>query len=150
MIKIKNNNGKEVSLDDFKGKWLIIYFYPKDDTPGCTMEGIEFTKNLSKFTKLNSIVIGISPDSEESHCKFAEKHKLEIELLSDPDKKVIKEFGVWGKKNLYGKEYEGVIRSTFILNPNGEIVADWKNVKVPGHVDQVLIKLRELQNEIFN
>src|SRR3989344_2118334 len=100
---------------------------------------------LKDFEKLGVKVLGISPDSKESHCKFADKHKLKIELLSDADKKVIKQFGVWGKKKLYGKEYEGIIRSTFLISQEGKIAHEWKNVKVENHVEKVLEKIRELK-----
>ena len=142
---LPNQDGKNVCLKDFLGKWVIVYFYPKDDTPGCTIEAIDFTKKIKDFEKLGVKVLGISPDSKESHCKFADKHKLKVELLSDEDKKVIKQFGVWGKKKLYGKEYEGIIRSTFLISQEGKIAHEWKNVKVENHVEKVLEKIRELK-----
>ena len=142
---LKNQDGKDVCLEDFRGKWLVFYFYPKDNTPGCTIEGIDFTKNIVKFKELNCEVVGVSPDSEKSHCKFIDNHKLKIELLCDPDKKAAKEFGAVGTKKMFGKEFEGIIRSTFLINPEGEIVHSWKNVRVNGHVEEVLNKLRELQ-----
>ena len=144
-FKLKNSDGKEIELKDLKSNFIVIYFYPKDNTSGCTLEAIDFTKNLKEFEKLNTKVIGISPDSEKSHCNFRDKHKLKIELLSDPDKKVIKQFEAWGKKSMYGREYEGVIRSTFILDKNKNIVFSWKPVRVKGHVEQVLNKIKELK-----
>ncbi len=142
---LKNQNKKEVCLDDFKGKWVVLYFYPKDDTPGCTLEGIDFTKKLKEFEKLNAKIFGISGDSEESHCSFIKKHKLKIELLCDTDKKIAKKFEAYGEKTSFGKKIFGIIRSTFIINPKGEIVHSWKDVKVDGHVGEVLNKLKELQ-----
>jgi len=144
---LPNQNGKNVCLKDFRGKWVVVYFYPKDDTPGCTIEAIDFTRNIKDFEKLNAKVLGISADSGKSHCSFIEKHDLKIELLSDAEKKVIKQFGVWGKKKLYGKEYEGIIRSTFLINPEGKLAHEWKNMKVENHVEQVLNKIKELRKE---
>ena len=144
---LTNQDGKDVCLQDFKGKWVVIYFYPKDNTPGCTIEAIDFTKKLKEFEKLNTKILGISADSKESHCNFIEKQNLKIDLLSDADKKVIKQFGVWGKKKLYGREYEGIIRSTFLISPEGKIAKEWKFVKVENHVDKVLEELREMQKK---
>ena len=142
---LPNQDGKNICLQDFKGKWVVVYFYPKDNTPGCTIEAIDFTKKLKDFEKLNAKILGISSDSEKSHCSFIEKQKLKIDLLSDVEKKVIKQFGVWGKKKLYGKEYFGVLRSTFLINPDGEIAKEWKSVKVENHVEKVLEEIREMQ-----
>ncbi len=141
---LKNQEGKKISLSDFKGQWVVLYFYPKDDTPGCTIEAIDFTSMKKNFGKIGAVILGISSDSEESHCKFIEKHKLGITLLSDPDKKVIKNFGAWGKKIIYGKESEGIMRSTFLINPMGEICFSWKSIKSEGHAKEVLEKLKEL------
>lgn len=141
---LPDQNGKEVSLSDYKGKWVILYFYPKDMTSGCTKEAVGFSEKLAEFTKRNAVVIGISKDSVESHKKFADKYNLKITLLSDKDAKIIKEYGAWGKKKMYGRETEGTIRSTLIISPEGEILHEWKNVKVNGHVEEVLKKLDEL------
>ncbi|MGB9788264.1 MAG: thioredoxin-dependent thiol peroxidase [Dictyoglomus turgidum] len=141
---LPDQNGKEVSLSDYKGKWVVLYFYPKDMTPGCTKEAVSFSEKIDEFKKRNSVVIGISKDTVESHKKFAEKYNLEIILLSDKDAKVIKEYGAWGKKRMYGKETEGTLRNTFIISPEGEILHEWKNVKLDGHVEEVLKKLDEL------
>ncbi len=127
---LKDANGRDVSLSDFKGSWVVLYFYPKDNTSGCTKEAIDFSSLLSEFEGLGAKVIGISPDSEKSHEKFIEKHDLKVLLLSDPSKEVLKAYGAWGKKKNYGREYEGVIRSTFLINPQREIVKSWKNVRV--------------------
>lgn len=139
--------GKEISLSNFQGKWIILYFYPKDMTSGCTKEAVAFSEKVEEFRKRNAEVIGISKDSIESHKKFSEKYNLKITLLSDPEAKIIKEYGAWGKKKMYGKETEGTIRSTFIISPSGEIVYHWQNVKVDGHVEEVLKKLDELINK---
>jgi len=139
-----NQYGKSISLEDFRGQWVIVYFYPKDDTPGCTQEACEFS-SAEEFFQTNSVkVIGISPDSVASHATFYGKHVLKIELLSDPEKVVLRKYGAWGLKKNYGKEYEGVIRSTFIINPEGRIVAKWVSVKVKGHVEKVRERLGNL------
>jgi len=143
---LPDKDNKNVCLTDFKGKYVIVYFYPKDNTPGCTTEAIGFTGILPHFQKLNADVIGISPDSPESHAKFIEKKNLKITLLSDLDKEVIKSFGKWGKKTFRGKEYIGVTRSTFLINPDGKIAHIWPNVSVKGHPEEVKKILVELKN----
>ncbi len=140
---LKNANEEEICLSSLKGKWIVLYFYPKDNTSGCTTEAITFTKFLEKFNKLNAVVIGISPDSCKSHQNFIKKHDLKILLLSDPEKKVIQKYDVWKLKKMYGKEYYGVERSTFLINPDFEICHEWRKVKVKGHVEEVLNKLKE-------
>lgn len=142
-----DQNGNKISLSDFKNKWVVLYFYPKDMTSGCTREAVAFSEKIEEFKKRNAEVIGISKDSVESHKKFSEKYNLKINLLSDPEAKVIKEYGAWGKKKTYGKETEGTIRSTFIISPSGEVVHEWKNVKVDGHVEEVLKRLDEIINK---
>ena len=122
-----------------------MYFYPKDNTPGCTLEAINFTHKESEFDERNAVVLGISKDSCESHKKFKEKHDLTVALLSDPEHKVIEKYGVWKPKTLYGKEFLGIERSTFIINPQGKIEYKWLKVKVPGHIETVLDKLKELK-----
>ena len=143
---LPNQDGVEICLRDLKGKWIVLYFYPKDNTPGCTTEAKEFSELIDEFEKLGAIVIGISPDSPKKHCNFIEKHNLKVTLLSDEEKKVLKAYGAWGKKKMYGREYEGVIRSTFIIDPNGEIVKEYKNVRAKGHAKKVLEDLKELKN----
>jgi peroxiredoxin Q/BCP len=134
---LPDQSGKQHCLKDYRGKWIILYFYPKDNTSGCTREAIGFSDKKKDFEKLGAIIIGISKDSPKSHIKFMEKHNLEIILLSDEEHKVIEVFGAWGLKKMYGREYYSTIRSTFIINPEGEIVKEWKKVKVNGHVDEV-------------
>ena len=141
---LTNKDKKEISLKDFKGKYVILYFYPKDNSPACTTEAIGFTGILPALQKLDSVVIGISPDTPESHAKFIEKKNLKVVLLSDVDKKVIKKYGKWGKKKFRGKEYMGVIRSTFLIDPDGKIAHIWPKVSVKGHPEDVERVLKEL------
>lgn len=141
---LPDQENKNVSLSDFRGKYTILYFYPKDNTPACTTEAIGFTGILPALEKLNATVIGISPDTPESHAKFIEKKNLNVILLSDIDTNVIKEYGKWGKKKFRGKEYMGVIRSTFLIDPNGKIVYIWPKVSVKGHPEEVEKILKEL------
>jgi peroxiredoxin Q/BCP len=141
-----DENGKEVEIasEDLKGKWTVIYFYPRDNTPGCTTEAKEFTELKEEFDKLGVQLIGISRQSVESHKRFREKHGLKITLLSDPNAEVHKAFGAWGKKKMYGKEVEGMIRSTFLIDPEGNIVKEWKNVRAKGHAAKVLEEVRRV------
>jgi peroxiredoxin Q/BCP len=149
---LSHQNDEKVSLKDFAGKWLVLYFYPKDNTPGCTKEAEDFTAVVKQLRKKGAAVVGVSPDSTESHRKFIEKYKLDITLLSDKDKKIMKKYGAWGLKKNYGKEYEGVIRSTFLISPAGKISEAWSKVKVRvkqkagevKHAEKVLEKLKEL------
>ena len=141
---LPNKDDKKVCLKDFKGKNVILYFYPMDNTPGCTIEAIGFTNILPEFEKLDAIVVGISPDSPKSHAKFAEKKKLKVKLLSDTDKKVLKLYGAWGKNKFRGNEYIGVIRSTFLIDPSGQIVHVWPKVSVKGHAEEVKSVLSEI------
>lgn len=136
---------KKVCLNDYLGKWIVLYFYPKDNTSGCTLEAINFTQEIQKFRNLNTEIVGISPDSPKSHCAFRDKHDLKVTLLSDPDHLVLKQYGVWVLKKMYGREYYGVERSTFIIDPEGVIAAAWRKVKVEGHIQEVIVKLKNLQ-----
>lgn len=142
---LENSAGQQIALSGFAGKWMVLYFYPKDSTSGCTREAVDFTSLLPEFTKRNATVIGISPDSCASHVKFAKKYELTVELLSDPDHAVAELYGVWQKKKLYGKEYMGIVRSTFLIDSKGNIGASWEKVAVAGHAEAVLAKLDELQ-----
>jgi len=142
---LNNQNNEKKCLKDMLGHWIVLYFYPKDNTSGCTREAIDFTKSLKKFQKLDAHIIGISPDSAESHKKFEQKHSLKITLLTDPEHKVLDKYGVWQLKKMYGREYYGVVRSTFLINPSGKIVELWQKVKVNGHVEAVLEKLRNMR-----
>lgn len=123
--------------------YLVLYFYPKDNTPGCTTEACDFRDNMNRVLPYASVA-GVSADSIESHKKFREKYKLNFPLLSDTELKLIKEFGAYGEKNMYGKKVKGIIRSTFVLDKNGKTLKEWRNVKVKGHVDEVIEFLKEL------
>lgn len=131
---------REYSLRDFSGKPFILYFYPKDNTSGCTQEACDFRDNMNRLGA-KAILVGVSPDSIKSHLKFQEKHSLNFILLSDPEHKLTELFGAWGEKTMCGKKYTGVIRSTFLIDANGEVVKSWRKVKVKGHVDEVLSAL---------
>ncbi len=137
-FSLPDSNGKKVSLKDFFGKKVILYFYPKDMTSGCTKEACDFRDNFPNFEKLNIQVIGVSPDSVSSHKKFVEKYNLPFILLSDEKKKVIQKYGVWKEKSLYGKKYMGVERTTFIIDEKGKIINIFPQVKVDGHVEGIL------------
>jgi peroxiredoxin Q/BCP len=144
---IPNSDDVEICLKEFSGIWKILYFYPKDNTPGCTTEACDFTNEFEEFQKLGATVIGVSPDSPEKHRKFIEKHNLGITLLSDENKEVLKSYEAWGMKKNFGKEYEGVIRSTYIISPDNKISHSWKNVRVKEHVEIVKKRLQKLQGE---
>lgn len=137
-----DRDGKSFGLQDFQNQWLVLYFYPKDLTPGCTTEAIEFTDKLAQFQDLNTQVVGISPDSIASHGKFITKHQLKIILLSDPEHQIAEDYGVWQLKKFMGKEYMGIVRSTFLIDPSGKIAQIWSNVRVKNHVDTVLEEVR--------
>lgn len=152
-----NQDGVEICLRDLKGKWIVLYFYPKDNTPGCTNEACDFSASEDQFDDLDAVILGVSPDSGKSHQNFIAKQNLTITLLSDVEKTLCQAYGVWQEKLNYGKKYMGVVRSTFIINPQGNIAAVWENVKVRQkkkiagetveikHSDVVKEKLQELQ-----
>ncbi|MDG2321594.1 MAG: thioredoxin-dependent thiol peroxidase [Rhodospirillaceae bacterium] len=129
---------ESVALKALKGKKVILYFYPKDDTPGCTKEACGFRDNLRNFKKVKAVIIGISKDSTKSHDKFKAKYGLPFTLASDEDGKVSEAYGVWKEKNMYGRKYMGIERSTFLIDEQGKLQAEWRKVKVPGHVEEVL------------
>jgi thioredoxin-dependent peroxiredoxin len=139
----KDQNDKTVSKKDFQDCWLILYFYPKDSTPGCTTEAQEFSASIEQFRKLNAAIVGVSPDSVKSHYKFIDKYNLTIQLLSDPEHQIIEAYGGWRLKKFMGKEYMGVVRSTFLISPDGKIAHVWDKVRVKGHVAEVLQELKE-------
>ena len=143
-FRIATDGGETVSSAGLKGSPYVVYFYPKDDTSGCTKEAIAFSAALPKFRKLGLDVLGVSRDSVESHAKFRKKHKLKLALGSDPETKMAKGWGVWIKKSLYGREYMGVERATFLVNAKGVIAQAWHKVKVPGHVEAVLEAAKSL------
>jgi thioredoxin-dependent peroxiredoxin len=140
-FKLESSQGDTVSLDDFKGKTVVLYFYPKDDTPGCTREAQGFRDALPQLKKKGAVVLGVSRDSIKSHCSFRDKYDLNFPLLSDPDGKVLRAYGAWGEKNMYGKVTEGVIRTTVVIGPDGKVTKVFPRVKVDGHVDKVLAAL---------
>jgi len=137
-FSLKDQNGKAHSLSEYKGKWVLLYFYPRDFTPGCTTEACGIRDNFDEYKKKGIVVLGVSSDSVESHKKFAAKHELPFTLLSDENKKVIKMYGVEKEKNIFGKKVMGVSRTSYLINPKGEIAKIYKNVKPPIHASQVL------------
>ena len=141
---LPNQDNEEVCLRDLAGSWVVLYFYPKDNTPGCTTEALDFTAHLDEFEALGATVLGVSPDSVKKHQNFIAKKELRVTLLADEEKKVCQAYGVWQLKKNYGREYMGVVRSTFLIDPDGIIRAKWEKVRVKGHVEAVLEKLREL------
>ena len=142
---LPSTNGENQKLKDLLGKYVVIYFYPKDDTPGCTIETNDFNKLLPKFKKLNCEIFGISKDTIKSHDKFREKFKIKFDLLSDEQIKVLKKYKVWGKKKFMGREFMGIIRSTFLINKKGKVIKVWDNVKVKDHAKEVLETLKSLR-----
>tara|TARA_Y100000992_G_C20966062_1_gene350458 strand:+ start:15 stop:497 length:483 start_codon:yes stop_codon:yes gene_type:complete len=142
VFKLPSTNKKNYSLKDSIGKYVVIYFYPKDDTPGCTIETNDFNKLLSKFKKLECEVFGISKDNLKSHDKFRDKYKIKFNLLADEEINVLKKYKVWAKKKFMGKEFMGIVRTTFLIDKKGKILKIWKNVKVKGHAIEVLETLK--------
>jgi len=138
------SNGQTISLHELQGKHVVLYFYPKDATPGCTTEACDFRDFHPDFQKLDTIVLGVSPDDVKSHDKFTAKHELPFPLLADVDHEVAEQYGVWVLKKMYGREYMGIERSTFLIDKEGTIVRVWKKVKVAGHVQEVLQAVKEL------
>jgi len=135
---LKSHRGENIRLSDFRGKYVVLYFYPKDETPGCTLEARSFSNLAPQFEARNAVVLGVSPDSLDSHCAFADKYQIGFHLLSDEGHKVAEKYGAWGDKNMYGKTTQGIIRSTFLIGPDGKVVKAWKNVKPEGHAQKVL------------
>jgi thioredoxin-dependent peroxiredoxin len=143
-FKLINQDGDIVSLSDFSGKNVVLYFYPKDDTSGCTKEACNFRDELPKFGKLNAVILGVSPDSVESHKKFIAKYNLPFTLLSDEKKEAIEKYDVWKEKSMYGRKYMGVERSTFIIDKNGKIGKIFRKVKVDNHNEEVMNAIKEI------
>lgn len=143
-FSLPDENGDLISLKDFKGKKLVLYFYPKDSTPGCTIEGKEFSANGAEFEKAGATVVGASKDSQKRHQNFINKQELKVSLISDVDGVLCEAFGVWVQKKLYGREYMGIERATFLIDEKGVIRHIWRKVKVKGHVDAVLAKVQDL------
>lgn len=143
-FSLPSDGGGRFSLSGHKGKPVVLFFYPKDDTSGCTAEALDFTANRKAFGELGVIVAGMSPDPVGKHVRFRDKHNLDVPLISDEEKTALQAYGVWREKSMYGRKYMGVERSTFLIDENGTVVRAWRNVKVPGHVDEVLAAAREL------
>jgi len=135
------DSGEKISLKDYRGKKVILYFYPKDMTSGCTVEACDFRDNIKKIEKKNAVVIGVSPDGTKSHIKFKDKYELPFTLLSDESKKMLEDYGVWQEKSMYGRKYMGVVRTTFVIDEKGKIEKIFEKVKVDGHVEEVLKSL---------
>lgn len=144
----EDQNGQLVSLDQLKGQKVVLFFYPKDNTPGCTKEAIAFSSLLTDFKNLNTVIFGISKDSIRSHCNFIEKHQLQCSLLSDPDGKMIEDYGVWREKFSFGRTALGIVRSTFLIDENGVLLSIWSPVSVKGHVEAVLDFLKNLTSSV--
>jgi len=142
---LEDQDGNRVSLDELGGRWVVLYFYPKDDTPGCTVEACEFSEGLEDFSGLDAVVLGCSPDPPSKHRRFIDKHGLKVRLLSDPEHRVMEAYGAWGEKTLYGKTRMGVIRSTVIIDPEGRVAHHWKKVQAKGHAAKVRQRLESLQ-----
>ena len=142
---LSDQEGKETCLADYQGRWVVLYFYPKDNTPGCTIEAIDFTAVKKDLEAKNTVILGVSPDSGKSHQNFIAKQGLTITLLSDPDREVLEAYGAWQLKKMYGKESWGVVRSTFLIDPQGKIAFAWPTVKAKGHAEKVVQKIAELQ-----
>ena len=148
-FSLPDQDGKPVTLSELAGRWVVLYFYPRDDTPGCTIEACEFTNALPNFSKMNAEVFGCSADGASAHLKFIAKHELGIRLLTDADKRVMNAYGAFGKKVMYGKEVEGVIRSTVIIDPHGKVAHHWPKVSAAGHAAEVGHKLAELRGDVI-
>ena len=143
-FKIPSSNNGEFQLKKCKDQFIVIYFYPKDNTPGCTNEAKDFTKLYKQFKKLNCEIVGVSKDSIESHKKFINKFKIPFQLLSDEKMIALKKYGAWGEKSMYGKKFMGIKRTTVLINPKGKIIKNWNNVKVKDHAKEVLNFLKEV------
>ena len=144
-FSLKDQDGEKVSLNDFTGKNVVLYFYPKDNTSGCTQEACNFRDELPDFSKLNAVILGVSPDSVDSHKKFAAKYELPFRLLSDEKKQLVEKYGVWKEKSMYGRKYMGVERSTFVIDKTGKVRKIFRKVKVANHNKELLEALKEIE-----
>lgn len=145
LFSLANQDDISISIKDFIGKWIILYFYPKDNTSGCTIQAVDFTTLIETFDKMNCVILGVSPDSTSSHQNFIKKQSLGITLLSDTNKDVLKTYNAWGKKKMYGKEYDGVKRSTVIIDDKGNIAKIYENVRAKEHAQTIIEDLKTLQ-----
>jgi peroxiredoxin Q/BCP len=143
-FELAGDGGETVKLSQFQGRPVVVYFYPKDDTSGCTAEAIDFSERIGEFRKAGAEVLGISPDSAGSHGKFRDKHGLKVTLLADEERQAIEAYGVWAEKKMYGRTFMGVERSTFLIGADGKLKRVWRGVRVPGHVDEVLSAVKNL------
>jgi peroxiredoxin Q/BCP len=141
---LPDGTGRPRRLEDFRGSWVVLYFYPRDATPGCTTEACDFRDAMNDLKQADAVVLGVSPDDAASHTKFAQKQALNFPLLADTNQKVCQDYGVWKEKSMYGKTFMGVARTTYLIDPDGNVAYRWDKVKVKGHVDAVLAKLKEL------
>jgi len=141
---LETDGGRKISLKDFNGKKVVLYFYPKDDTPGCTKQAIAFSTDIAKFKRAGAVIIGVSKDSVEKHRKFREKHQLKVILGADESEKTVGKYGVWVEKNMYGRKYMGIERSTFLIDEKGVIRQIWRKVKVANHINEVLAAVKAL------
>jgi thioredoxin-dependent peroxiredoxin len=146
-FEMPDQHGAVHTLSQYLGKWVILYFYPKDDTPGCTKEACNFRDGMAEFQKLGAVILGVSKDSVESHKKFAEKYNLNFPILSDEDKSVMIEYKAWGRKSFLGKEYDGTLRTTYVIDPTGEIRKIYKSVEPFGHATEILSDLQSIMKE---
>ena len=144
-FQLPDGDGTSVKLSALRGRPVVVYFYPKDDTPGCTAEAKDFTCLAGEFREAGAELLGISPDSQASHRKFQEKHALDVRLLSDEARGAAEAYGVWVEKQMYGRKYMGVERATFLIDPTGKVARVWRNVRVPGHADEVLAAVRAMK-----
>ncbi|MFA9476912.1 thioredoxin-dependent thiol peroxidase [Phycisphaerales bacterium AB-hyl4] len=138
---LKDQQGNTHRLSQYKGRWVLLYFYPKDNTPGCTKQACQFRDTGDTLDARGAVVLGVSPDDEASHARFADKFSLPFPLLADHDAKLCTKYGVWQEKNMYGRKYMGVVRTTYLIDPQGKVAHRWDKVKVPGHADDVLAQL---------
>lgn len=145
LFSLTSDEGQEIALSDLKGKNVVLYFYPKDDTPGCTIEAQDFTKKIKEFEDLDCVILGVSKDNVKSHCKFIEKYDLAFNLLADENGEVCEQYEVLKEKSMFGKKYFGIDRSTFLIDKLGKIVQIWRSVKVNGHVEEVLESVSNLE-----
>ena len=146
-FNLPSSTGGKLALKDLAGKYVIVYFYPRDNTPGCTTEANDFNAALRKIKARDAVVVGVSKDSIDSHCKFADKFDLKFPLLSDPDGSMLEKYGAWGEKNMYGKKSMGIIRSTVLIGPDGKVIRHFPKVKVNGHVEAVMKALDEARSD---
>lgn len=145
-IEFALGNGSDARFGDYRGKWLVLYFYPKDNTPGCTRESTDFRDQQAAFKRAGAVILGCSRDSQKSHQNFSSKYELPFELISDADERVCQAFDVIKEKNMYGRKVLGIVRSTFLIDPDGKLAAEWRGLKVPGHAEAVLAELKRAKS----